>query len=419
MPKVPIISVGAILRDTIVPVFMARQPIYDAHRQVVGYELLYRQAPNSESTQDLSEIEAARALTNALVDIGLNELVGGSKAFINVSEQMILAQAIDAFPTQRVVVEVLEHVRPTEDVLDEVRRLKRLGYQLALDDFVWSEQSTPLLPFADIVKIDIADVGFDRLPQMVRDLREFPVILLAERVETHEEQAACLDLGFDLFQGFYMAKPQTVEGRSLRSNHLALVRLISRLNAPDITLDELEELVAGDVQLDVKLLKLIKSAYFGLPPKVDSIRKALLFIGVNTLAAIATLLMMSQCPDKPQELVFTAMVRARMADRIGAHFGHRDTDRHFTVGMLSVLDALMDLPMQELLRELPLSDDVEEALVNGACDNEMAHSLRVIHAFERGDFAGLAAENMPIDVASSVYREALGWASHTQAALAA
>jgi EAL and modified HD-GYP domain-containing signal transduction protein len=191
------------------------------------------------------------------------------------------------------------------------------------------------------------------------------------------------------------------------------------MNAPDLTLDELEGLVASDVQLNVKLLKFIKSAYFGLPTKVDSIRKALLFVGVNTLAAVATLLMMSQFANKPQELVFTAMVRAKMAERLGAHLGHPETDRHFTVGMLSVLDALMDTPMAQLLSELPLSQEIEDALLIPDSDGDLSTVLRVVRAFERGDFDAVSAAFVPLDVASSAYRFALTWACQTQAAIAA
>lgn len=407
------------MADTTAPVFLARQPIYDGKQQVFGYELLYRRGEDATFAGDLTVADSARSLANALIEIGLNELVGRSKAFINVSEEMIVAKAVEAFPHKRVVVEVLEHVPPTPDVIAELRRLKHLGYTIALDDFLWNDLTEPMLPFADIIKVDIADVGFDALPELCQRLKQFPAVRLAERVETHEEQRECAKLGFELFQGYYMAKPQLVRGRGIRTNHLALVRLISRMNAPDLTLDELERLVASDVQLNVKLLKFIKSAYFGLPTKVDSIRQALMFVGVSTLAAVATLLMMSQFANKPQELVFTAMVRAKMAERLGSHLGHKDVDRHFTVGMLSVLDALMDLPMAELLKDLPLTEEVEAALTCDGVDSDLAHVLRIVRAYERGSFESVSHDRMPLDVASSAYRFALGWASQTQSALAA
>lgn len=405
--------------DTIAPVYLARQPIYDAKQRVYGYELLYRRQADEVSAGGLSIADSARSLANALVDIGLNELVGRSKAFINVSEEMIVSRAVEAFPNKRVVIEVLEQVRPTDQVIAELRRMKRLGYTIALDDFFWNELTEPLVPFADIIKVDIAAVGFDLLPELCRRIKEYPVLRIAERVETHQDQEECRKLGFELFQGYYMARPQVVAGRGIKSNHLALVRLISRIQSPNLTLQELEGLVASDVQLNVKLLKFIKSAYFGLPKKVDSIRQALLFVGVSTLAAVATLLMMSQFANKPQELVFTAMVRAKMAESLGSYLGHGDVDRHFTVGMLSVLDALMDLPMVELLKDLPLTEEVEVALTCENADNDLAHVLRIVRAYERGDFESVSVDRVPLDVASSAYRFALGWASQTQSALAA
>lgn len=406
------------MAENITPVYLARQPIYDTSHHVFGYELLYRRAPN-ESLGDMSAPEAARALVNALVDIGLNDLVYSAKAFINVTEEMIASRALEAFPKDRVIIEVLEHVRPTDEVHVELKRLKKLGYRIALDDFILTDHTEQLLPYASIVKVDLFQHAFGDLAELVRKLRAEGKMVLAEKIETHEEQRACREIGFELFQGYYMSKPEIVEGRAIASNHMALVRLLSRMNAADLTFDELEDIVCSDVQLNVRILKFIKSAFLGLPGKVDSIRKALLFVGMNTLAAVATLLMMSRFSHKPTELIHIAMVRAKMAEAIGARLGCMDLDRHFTVGLLSVLDALMDLPMPELLAQLPLSEEIEQALLNPDGDGDLARSLRIVTAYERGDFDAVAEEHMPIDVASSAYRKALTWATHAQGALAA
>ncbi len=406
------------MHDSTAPVYLARQPIFDGKMLVYGYELLYRRG-HEDGAGEMSTADSARSLSNALVEIGLNELVGRSKAFVNVTEEMILSGALEAFPKGRVVFEILEDVRPTPEIVESLKKLRASGYVLALDDFLWNDLTVPLIPLVEIVKVDIAHHGLAGLGSLVQMLDEFPGKLLAERVETHEEHQFCRSLGFQLFQGFFMSKPEIVEGKALRSNHMALVRLLSRMNAPDLTFDELESIVASDVQLNVQILKFVKSAYLGLPGTVDSIRKALLFVGMNTLASIATLLIMSRFTNKPNELVFTAMLRAKMAEEIGSRFGSFETDRHFTVGMLSVLDALLDTPMPELLKQLPLPPEMGAALIAPVGDDDLAKTLRTVLAYERGDFDAVEAEYVPIDVASRAYRNGLTWAGQTQLALAA
>lgn len=404
------------MSDISCPVFLARQPIVDRYQKLVGYELLYRRG-ETNSAGDMSLADEARSLASALVEIGLNELVGRNRAYINVSEELILSKSLDAFPNKRVVLEVLEHVNPTPEVQAELKRLRRLGYTIALDDFIWNEKTVPLLPLVDLVKVDITQIPPDDMKGLVSDLRKFPVSLLAERVETPEEFELFDRLGFDYFQGYFFAKPQIVRGRALTVNHLALVRLLTRLNSDDLSMDELERIIASEVQLSVRLLKFIKSAYIGLPNTVDSIRKALLFVGVKTLAAIATLLMMSQFAHKPDELVFMAMVRAKMADTLG----QRDVDPepYFTTGMLSMLDALMDMPMDELLEQMPLSERINEALLNPESDDLLARTLRVIRGYEAGDFDVAEREGIPLKDVNVAYRQAVAWAGQTRIALAA
>ena len=400
------------------PVFLARQPIYDNRLNVYGYELLYRRGP-ALGPGEMSEADSARSLTNALIEIGLNELVSRHKAFVNVSEGLITSGVLESFPRTRVILEVLEDVRPTEAVLTELKRLRKMGYTIALDDFIWNELTEPMLPLADLIKIDISQYHMTALPETLRKLRERPLRILAERVETHEEYAECRAMGFEYFQGYFMAKPEVVEGRSLPMNHLALVRLISKVNDPNLTLEDLEGIIASEVQLNVRLLKFIKGAYYDLPSKVDSIRKALLFVGIKTLAALASLLMLSQFSHKPSELVFTAMMRAKMCEQMARAKGFADTDRHFTVGMLSVLDALLDVPMKELLAQLPLSEEVNVALLDAECDSELAVVLQATLAYERGNFEAVTSAGFALSDANAAYRSSVAWAGHTQMTLAA
>jgi EAL and modified HD-GYP domain-containing signal transduction protein len=191
------------------------------------------------------------------------------------------------------------------------------------------------------------------------------------------------------------------------------------MNSPDLTLDELESIVVSEVQLNVRLLRFMKSAYYGLPAKVDSIRKMLLFVGVKTLAAVATVLMMSQFSNKPAELIHIAMVRAKMCEMVGQRFGAMEADRFFTVGMLSLLDALLDLPMRNILEQLPLTEEVETVLLSPNSDSDLARALRIVMFYEAGDFEAVMEESFDLADADRMYRAANAWANATQKAIAA
>lgn len=406
------------MSDQVVPVFLARQPIVDRGTVVYGYELLYRRGLNG-GPGEMSDADSARSIANALIEIGLNELVGKTKAFINVDEPMIVSGVLDALPPARVVLEILETVQATERVLAEIKRLRKRGYVFALDDYVANASTQAMLPLVDLVKVDITQYSEAELVDTVGSLGGYPCRLLAERVETPEEQRTCSELGFDLFQGYFFAKPEVMEGRALKTNQLALVRLLARMNAPDLTLDELESIVVSEVQLNLRLLKFMKSAYFGLPEKVDSIRKMLLFVGVRTLAAVATVLMLSELSGKPSELIHLAMVRAKVCEMVGRSLGCSDVDRFFTTGMLSLLDAMLDLPMQDVLRQLPLTEELETVLLRPNRESDLAKALRIAMFYEAGDFEAIHEEGFDLSDADRIYRAANAWANQTQAAIAA
>lgn len=390
----------------------------DGRAKLLGYELLYRRAPGT-AAGDLTLADEARSLINALVEIGLNDLVGKQLAFINLSEDLILSGGLKAIPKERAVLEVLEHVRPTPEIRDELESLRREGYTIALDDFLWNDLTVPLLPYAEIVKVDITQLPQADLPALTARLQQYPVRLLAERVETREELDFCRSLGFTMFQGYFFAKPELVEGRVLSVNHATIIRLLTRLHADDLQFDEIEELIATEVQLNVRLLRFIKSAHLGMPKSVDSVRKALMFVGIKALASIATLLLLTQMSHKPDELIAISLIRAKMSEHLATASGLRDPDRHFTVGMLSMLDAMLDQPMADILSHMPLSDEVNEALLNPDAVGELADLLRAVRAYERGDFDAVSATGFPLAQVSQAYHQAIAWAGSTQRAMAA
>jgi c-di-GMP phosphodiesterase len=399
-------------------VFMARQPIYDRKMGLHAYELLFR---NTEGRIDgeVGDAESASALVNALMEIGLDQLVGSSRAFLNIPESLLLGEEIYLLPSQRTVIEVLETVSPTEEVIEAIGRLKRSGYEVALDDYIFGSNHDVLTQHCKIIKVDVMENDLDACRGKLMALKARGAMLLAEKVETPEMHKKCLDLGFDLFQGYFFAKPTLVAGKGIPQNRAILINLITRLQDPMVTMEEVEQLVANDVTLSYRLLKLVNSAGEAAR-KVESIRSALLLLGVDKVVSLVSLLMMSKMTDKPAELMLTAMIRARMCEQYANANGRKGASaRYFTAGLLSVLDAMFDQPMEELLKQLPLAPEIVSALVDPEHDPEIGEALRAIYALERGEWNRL--EQVCTDPAelSTNYVHAVHWAEENAQALAA
>jgi c-di-GMP phosphodiesterase len=241
--------------------------------------------------------------------------------------------------------------------------------------------------------------------------------LLAEKVETQERFDLCKKLGFDFFQGYFFCSPRVIKGSRLPANRLPIIRLLAALNNAEATMEELEGLISQDVALSYRLLKYINSAFFGLSRDIESIRHALVLLGVRSVRRWATLISMAAATDKPHELMVTAMVRAKMCELLAKALRAEATDPYFTVGLFSVLDALMDAPMEKTLAALPLSAEVEAALLKRA--GPLGKVLDAAVAYERADWERLAALDLPPAAIRRAYLDAIAWVDEVEAALRA
>lgn len=290
-----------------------------------------------------------------------------------------------------------------------MRGLRRDGYRIALNGFVLSDATRALLRVADVVKIDIPATPRATLAVLASALAGLDVALLADGVQTHEDFEFCHELGFDLFQGYFFCKPKVAKGRGIPVNRLTTLRLVSSMNAPSVDMEHLEALITRDVGLSYRLLRYINSAFFGLRREVTSVRQALVMLGLDNIRRWATLLALAGVSDKPHELLVTALMRARFAELLGSTFGEPDEEALFTVGLFSVVDAIMDAPMEDVLGSLPFSEDVVRALLDH--EGRMGEALHCVLACERGDID--AARSGPAADAhlGSLYLTAAGWAT--------
>ncbi|MFQ5828401.1 MAG: EAL and HDOD domain-containing protein [Candidatus Methylomirabilia bacterium] len=408
-PPVSAAAKSGMAAQSTLDVFVGRQPIFNRDLKVVAYELLFRAGDVADAGVVDGDQATSQLLLNTFTDIGLDQIVGKRPAFINFTRPFILGTYSFPFPKDRVVMEILEDITVDEELIEAVHGLARDGYRIALDDFVSSHTLNPLVPFADIVKLDIRAVRRDRLEEHVASLRQHNVEILAEKVEHPDDLEFCASLGIDYFQGFFLSKPKIVKGRSLPSNRQMTLRVLAKFHDPDIELMELEEAIRQDLSLSYKLLRLVNSAFYGVPRKISSIRQALMLLGVQRVRAWATLLILSGINDKPHELMVTAFLRAKMCELLAQALDEDDPDTNFTVGLFSTLDAFLDLPMQEALASLPLSEDITEALLNQ--EGEHGAVLRCVLAYERGEWSRVTCPGLEPSEIRDAYLEAAKWAA--------
>ncbi|WP_456374176.1 EAL and HDOD domain-containing protein [Thiolapillus sp.] len=362
---------------------IGRQAIHDRQLNVYGYELLYRDPTPGQSAASGDEA-SSRVLLNAFMEIGLPRIVGHHLAFINLTEAFFTEMPDIPFEQEKVVLEVLEDIEITDAVIQGVAKLHARGVRIALDDYCFEEKWQPLLPYCNIVKVEIPAVDLAQLPDQIRPLRDRGITLLAEKLETGAEYHALHDMGFDLFQGYYFSRPSIVSGKRLSENHFLVIRLLASLTNPDSRIQDIEELIANDPALSMKVLRYINSAACSLPRSINSIQEAIILMGHERIRSLALLIALSRIRNKPASLFHTASVRANMCRAIARRTTPSLQDSAFTTGLLSVLDVLMDQPMDTILEELSLSADIVSALLNR--QGKLGEILELTLRHENHDF---------------------------------
>ena len=400
-------------------IFIGRQAIYDKQLNVFAYELLSR-SNAKQNEAFVSELNANHATTivmlNALTEIGLHQIVGNQPAFINFTYDFLVDEfKIPDLPNQ-LVLEILEDVKVTDELISGVKKLSENGYLIALDDFLYHDDMLPLIKIADIIKIDILQLDETNLREHVKILRQHNVALLAEKVETQKQYELCTELGFDYFQGYFFCEPKIVEGQRSPSNRITIVNLLAQLQDPDVHIEKLEELISQDLALSFRLLKYINSAAFALQREVDSIHHAIVMLGLNTIRSLANLMLMSKIDDKPSELLVIAIIRARMCEKLALNVDKKMKDSFFTAGLFSVIDALMDSSMEDIVAQLPLSPELRDALLEQK--GVIGEALKCCIAFERADWNEVQFQDLDAAVIQKSYFDAEIWSNNAMALVA-
>jgi len=400
---------------TAIPVFTARQPIFDRGKQVYGYELLFRSGLENRYTAADPDVSTLDVIANSLVDIGLDELTGHRRGFINFTRSLLLQNVAELLPPDLVGIEILESIAPDEEILAACRRAKGAGYVIALDDFVLTDLSNPLLDLADIVKIDFMATTPEERARIADTLSQRKIKALAEKVETEEEFREAADAGYAYFQGYFFSKPTVQTGHALAGNKLSYMRLMEEVSRPELSLDDLEAIIKQDLSLTYKLLRFINSAWFGLRYKIASVKHALTWLGSKEIRTwIYLVCLRDMGADKPTELFLRAMTRAKMGEGVAPPLGMKDkAPELFLMGMFSLIDAVLNTPMEQILDKLPLTDSVKTALAGKPSPFREVHD--VITCYERGDWNTFAAHagqlRLDTGLVPGIFKQSLKWAN--------
>ena len=397
---------------------VARQPVYDSAMTVIAYELLYRESLTAVKAGVFDPRQATlRVIANAALEIGLDRLAGDLPVHINFPRELLITEALLPLQPERVVIEVLEDVPAEPAVLAGIRRLRARGHRIALDDYSPRRSDRALLDVADIVKLCIAQVVGDELTRTVREMKDRGLKLIAEEVETVEQFEHCIALGFDGFQGYFLQQPQTFKAQRAPASKIGALRVIATISEEETSIVEVEKVLSQDVALSYRVLRCINSSYYNLPRKVDSIRQAVVILGLDNLRQLCTLVSLQGFDDRPPILFVNMMTRARMCEQLGKLAGQQQTGAFFITGLFSMLNVLTGMPTAQILEALPLSPPVTAALL--AEEGELGAALKCVRAYERGRWEQVVFAKLPQNVIRAAYVDAVFWAEQTRTMLTA
>jgi c-di-GMP-related signal transduction protein len=396
--------------------FVARQPILSADEKVFGYELLFRDGVEDFFTASDPD-EASRSTLNTSVLLGLDVLCDGRRAFVNCTRDILLKDYITLLPSGQTVVEILETVPPDDLVVAACRRLKEAGYMIALDDFGMNDPREPLTDLADIIKVDLRATSEKDAAAMVKRYGPWRCRMLAEKVETREEFAATKDAGFLYFQGYFFRRPETLTAQEIPANRLNYLRMLKAVSRPELDVREIENLVKSEASLCYRLLRYLNSAAFGFGSEIHSVRHALSILGEREVRRwIRLVASLGAGQNRPTDLVLAALVRARFCELLSPHIQHGDSDL-FLMGMLSLMDTLLEIPMRQVLDNVPIDHDCKAVLLGNPSNLRPVYQLML--ARESGEWKAVGELTSQLhlkesDVAES-YWHAMQWARQVTA----
>jgi len=397
------------MEKQMIDIYVGRIPIYSPSLEIFGYELLYRVKDNTRALIRDGEKATSQIIFNTFIEMGINNIVENKLAFLYIDRSYLTGKLPLPFPKEQIVLEIPARVDLDEELISSLSNLNKNHYWVSLDDRPELILDERVLNTINILKFNILNSSKTELKEKVQIYRKHNIRLLANKVGTQEEFDICKEIGFDYYQGNFLAKPRMVAGRRLPANRISLLKLLTSLYDPDVDMRELEELIRQDVSLSYRLLRMVNSAYYALDTKVESIRHALVILGLKQIRDWLTILAMSEVNDRSTTLMNAALIRGKMCELLAVAAGHKQEDRFFTVGLLSILDAILDLPMATVLESLPLTDDLNLALLDHS--GPMGNILACVLAYENGEWGEVDSLQTTPGTLRDAYLSSIAWAN--------
>jgi c-di-GMP-related signal transduction protein len=368
-------------------IFVARQPVFTKKKKVFGYELLFRNSLENIFPNTDGDAATSNVLSNTFFSFGLDEILAGKPGLVNFTRDLIVQKTPLLFPKEHIIIEVLEDIGPEPEVIQSLKEFRKQGFKIALDDFVYDPKLDPMISLSSMIKFDIMATPLDTLEPIIAAIKaNHNTTLLAEKVETHREFEQAKEMGFNLFQGYFFSKPEILSKKDISSSQITKIKLISEAGQEEMNMAKIEDLIKKDLSVSFKLLKFINSAYFQRPTAIDTIKDAMLFLGIDELKKFIHVVVVSDLAEsKPNELVRLSMIRARMCEQCGKMLKTRfTTEELFTIGLFSSMDAILDRSMADILVNLSFSDKIKDALLGQDKQYKQLHAL--VTSFEKGQW---------------------------------
>lgn len=370
-------------------IFVARQPIFTSDKKLFAYELLFRLSLDNVFPNIDGSVATSGVLANTFFSLGLNDILSGKPGLINFTGDLLLKQTPLLFPKAHIIIEVLEDIEPEPEIIEALKSFKSKGFRIALDDFVYDQKFSEMIELCDMIKFDIMATPLDTLVPILNSIgNELKhITLLCEKVETHQEFKQAKAMGFKLFQGYFFSKPEVISNKGLAANQISNLKLLNEISKHDPALDVIEGMIKNDVAISFKLLTFINSAYFSRPIAIDTIKDAITFLGTQELKKFISVVVVAGInPDKPNELIRFSLIKARMCEQCAHIIRTRFTPEElFTVGLFSTMDAILNMPMKDILQKIALSEKIKSALLGK--DRIFNQLNDLITNFEQGQWA--------------------------------
>ncbi|MBT4838725.1 MAG: HDOD domain-containing protein [Methylococcales bacterium] len=393
--------------------YFARQPIFDAKEEVFAYELFHSDGKKNNSKPSIKgNIATSQVIISALVDIGLEKISGNKNTliFINLTNDFVSGK--NELPTlsEQIAFNIPINVECNEDNLKGLSKLLEDNHNIALDYTTFDENKISLYKKADIIRVNIKKLKPKDLAHEIKHLQKYvPAKILVEGIDSYDEYHHCKKLKANYYQGEYFRKPDIIENKNASINRASTLKILTLLQQPDITVDILQKAISQDVTISYKLLCCINSAQFSLKRKVESIKEAIVYLGLDFVKHWATIIILADIDNKPHELILTSLIRSKMCELIAKELKKRDIPSYSTIGLFSTIDALMDEPMSDLLERLPLTDKINKGLLEGK--GEFGRVLKCVTSYDSGEWDQSLHLNLKMEQLQHYYIEAISWAT--------